>query len=475
MTLPRWISSASLHLAILRSAALVVPGPQRAEWFAEWRAELWYVKQSPTIFCLGAFRDAFWLRRNSPRPNASHTFGFDSPLRCVLFLTVLAEVSLFFAFRLPLPRAMLLPSPYRDAHNLVMISPDGHFADQVPTVSIQEYQLLINRTQNLFTGLAFYKPILTRVKTARRQTAELSIALASDNLFELLHIPVSLAAPDRGGDQHTAAVILSHATWRKYFDGDPRIIGRVLEVAGQQAVVGGVLSSGSWQLPGRVDAWLLDDRQHLAALPPPSKGFVLGHVRTPPPRPPRDWRWRIAVPNEQGAYDRFECTSLVHRQPILAHLLMIVVAVWTLSATRSLALGEYPAKGHSTAWVIRLRWWIFLGIKVAFILPIIFCGTLDVASIISSAGIQPPATLVGYVLAFRGALTDQLQRCPECLRLLTNPTRIGCPSQTFLEWYGTELICAKGHGLLHVPEIRTSCYSTQRWLYLDPSWNSLFS
>ena len=85
------------------------------------------------------------------------------------------------------------------------------------------------------------------------------------------------------------------------------------------------------------------------------------------------------------------------------------------------------------------------------------------------------ALIVGTIVALRWALNDQRQRCPVCLRLLTGPTRIGGASQTFLEWYGTELMCAQGHGLLYVLEIPTSCYSTQRWQYLDPSWSSLFS
>ena len=63
---------------------------------------------------------------------------------------------------------------------------------------------------------------------------------------------------------------------------------------------------------------------------------------------------------------------------------------------------------------------------------------------------------------------------PVCLRLLTNPARVGQPSRNFLAWNGTELMCSRGHGLLHVPEIATSWFSTQRWLYLDPSWNGLF-
>jgi hypothetical protein len=105
---------------------------------------------------------------------------------------------------------------------------------------------------------------------------------------------------------------------------------------------------------------------------------------------------------------------------------------------------------------------------------IVTCGTLDLACV-TSVQFQAHGVLMGYFLAFRWALKDQRRRCPVCLRILTNPTRIGRASQMFLEWYGTELLCTKGHGLLHVPEIPTSCYSTQRWMYLDPSWSSLFS
>src|SRR5438477_9145578 len=98
-----------LYLAIIRCAALLAPGQQRAEWLAEWRSELWYVSQTGlkarTIwFCLGAFPDALWLRRNCASPQARNMFRFKSPLQCGLFLALLAAVSLFFAFRLSGPR-----------------------------------------------------------------------------------------------------------------------------------------------------------------------------------------------------------------------------------------------------------------------------------------------------------------------------------------------------------------------------------
>jgi hypothetical protein len=252
-----------LHLALLRSAALLVPVAQRAEWLAEWRAELWYVNHGATVFCLGAFRDGFWFRRNSPTPIVRRRFGLESPLRCVSLLAILAAVSVFFAFRLPLVR----------------------------------------------------------------------------------------------------------------------------------------------------DVW---------------------------------------------AQGRF----------VPAYLFMIVLSVLVLSATTSLALGEYPGKRH-------FRRWIFLATKIALILPIVYCGSLDLASTVARS-FQAHGFLVGLIVGFRWALVDQRRRCPVCLRLLINPIRIGGPSRTFLEWYGTELICAQGHGLLYVPEIPSSCYTTQRWQYLDATWSSLF-
>src|SRR5438309_1962150 len=91
-----------LQLALIRIAALLVPGPLRTEWFAEWHSELWYVCQSGgkarTIwFCLGAFPDALWLRRNRASPRRREMFHFASALHCGVFLAVLAALSLFFA------------------------------------------------------------------------------------------------------------------------------------------------------------------------------------------------------------------------------------------------------------------------------------------------------------------------------------------------------------------------------------------
>ena len=100
----------ALHIAILHNAALLVPAADRAEWIAEWKAELWYIERGATTFCIGSFRDALWLRCSSL--STRHTFSVESPLRCVLLLATLALVSSLFAFGLPSRKLLIfLSSP----------------------------------------------------------------------------------------------------------------------------------------------------------------------------------------------------------------------------------------------------------------------------------------------------------------------------------------------------------------------------
>jgi hypothetical protein len=261
----------TLHIAILRNAALLVPAPERGEWLAEWKAELWYVERDATTFCLGSFRDALWLRSNSL--SARRMFSLDSPLRCAFLLATLTLLSYLFAFGLP--------------------------------------------------------------------SRKLLIFLCS---------------------------------------------------------------------------------------PPAMEHFA------------------------------FACFWLY-----LESLLVLL----TLNP---LTLGEYPASRYAPSLIIRLRRWIFLSVKIVLLAPIPLFVCVALVSIFPPA---PWIILFGWIFGFRWALADQRQRCPVCLRLLTNPTRIGDPAQTVLGSYGTELICTRGHGSLYVPNVPSSWCSSQRWQYLAPSSASL--
>ena len=484
---------------IIRCAALLAPARERAEWLAEWQAELWHVCHSyharscfhgnaeVTDFCLGAFQDAFWLRWNNPRSIPRRVFRTGSPSRCAFSLAVWTAASLLICFCLPGARRAIRPSPYRHADDLVMISSGGYSGAQSPTIRLRDYQSWRTSAQHLFTGVAFYQPIQKRVHITRHQFAELSIGRASDNLFQLLNLPVPLPvlsdATDQSNREYTARLILSQAAWRSLWGGDPGVVGRVVRVAGQRALIVGVVSKSSWQLPGHMDAWMLEDEQHLDALPSSSRGFVLAHTRTSGSLARLDgWRY-MTVRREDGANDRFDCISLAQRAqlPSSIFLFTLILAFLSLPATTPLPLGEYPRHSGRLPRATRARRWIFLSIKFALVVPLVHFTSLDVAygvqavSFTTAQCIQLAISFFGFLFALRWILQDQRKRCPVCLRLLSNPARVGQASQNFLAWNGTELICAGGHGLLHIPELPTSWFSTQRWLYLDPSWSGLFS
>jgi hypothetical protein len=147
-------------LFILRSAACLVPGQERAEWLAEWQGELWHVwhacdsksldrfRGSPVVtdFCLGAFRDAFWLGWNNPRSTRRRVFRSGSASRCSVTLALWTALSLLICFSLPSVRSTISPSPYSNAEGLVMISSGGYAGSQSPSIQLQDYQSRVHGT-----------------------------------------------------------------------------------------------------------------------------------------------------------------------------------------------------------------------------------------------------------------------------------------------------------------------------------------
>jgi hypothetical protein len=136
-------------------------------------------------------------------------------------------------------------------------------------------------------------------------------------------------------------------------------------------------------------------------------------------------------------------------------------------------LGRATAGFPALPWRSRLRRGAFFAAKVALVQPIMACGIL-VAVRMASAAVSL-AVCGAWILSYRWVLLDQRRRCPVCLHLLANPVRIGTSSHTFLDWYGAESVCPRGHGLLHAPEVPGSYGGEGRWLGLDCSWEDLFA
>lgn len=491
------LGSLPVSLFIVRCAAWLIPGRERAEWVAEWEAELWHVWQAYSGnsqssfhrtrevigFCLGAFPDAFWMRRNHPVSIRRRVLRAGSASRCSVSLAIWTGASLLLCLSLPGANNAMRRSFYRDADGLVMISRGGYSGTQSPTIRFQEYQSWTTSARRLFTGLAFYQPILKRVHITRHRAAELSIGRASENLFQLLNMSIAAGRADRSNGQYAARLFLSQSAWHENFAGDPEILGSIAEVAGQRVLIAGIVSQPSWQLPGNVDAWLLEDERHLAMVSSKSSGFVLGQKRTAASLHRLQGWQSMTVYSEDGNSERFDCISLAEQAhlPFSIFLFTLIVALIALPATTPLPLGEYPRHAGRQPWTGRARRWIFLWSKLLLVVSLVHLTAVDAAygahvqSATTAQYIQLTLSFFGFLFGFRWILQDQRRRCPVCLRVLSNPARVGQASRNFLAWHGTELICAGGHGLLHIPELPTSWFGTQRWLDLDASWGTLFS
>jgi hypothetical protein len=479
-----------LDFGVLWCASLFVPGCQRIEWWKEWRSELWHVRQTRTpergvswtaerevaAFCQGAFQDAFCLREQFGKRRSLHVTTMGSARQCLLLLIGLVVLSYGAALLLPGVSAVLHFSPYRDTRNLMLLRDSHYSEDSVPTISAAQYQLWSRRRQELFDGFAFYQVVKQPiVSTLRRPQTRGAIALASSNLFELLGLPIRFAVEEHGD---LPRLILSDEMWKREFDRDPHVFGRVIHLGSSLVVLGGVAPTGSWRLPGEVDAWLLlPDIQRVSG----ELGFVVAHLKSTH----TNWGegWHMSAPKPDGSVDDFFCVSLTERTrgPGNVFLFALFLACLALPATTALPLGEYRISSRKLSWLTRIRRWSFLGCKFALLLPTVYLVSLDLAHLrttinpISSEYIQLISSFSICLLGLRWMLRDQRQRCPVCLGKLTHPARVGQPSRSFLAWNGTELICVGGHGLLHVPEMPTSWFSEQRWLYLDPSWEVLFA
>ncbi len=489
MTLPPSFFCHLLCLVLLRGTSFLVPRCQREEWWREWRAEVWHVRQAYTAehgfswtaereiaaFCLGAFPDALCFRGQFKQRPTSFATTMGSAIQCIQILFGLIAISYGVALLLPDVSAILHFSTYRDTRNLMLLR-DGHSfgGDVVPTISAEQYEMWRRRRQNLFDGFAFYQVGEESISIGRGVPTKRAVASASSNLFDLLGLPVRFS---RELPSSIPRLILSEQMWKRQFGSDPHIFGRIIQVGSESAMLSGVVATGEWRLPGQMDAWLLlpQDLGFSEGL-----GFVVAHLHSSHVGWGEDWH--MSAPTPAGTADDFFCQSLTERirGPEDVFLFAILLACLALPATTSLPLGEYRASSRRLPRLTRIRRWSFLICKLSLLFPIVYFTSLDLAHLrsgidpISSEYIQLVSAFSICLFGLRWSLRDQRQRCPVCLGKLTNPARVGQPSRSFLAWNGTELICVSGHGLLHVPEMPTSWFSEQRWLYLDASWEVLF-
>jgi len=484
---------ASVYLLWIRCLSLFVPRSIRADWYRCWASEVWYVYRDavPLVscfdkeywqgqrrvaeFCFGAIDDVRSV--NESGQQRTHVPYARSAMRCVglLVFAIVASGACFLA--LPGERASFERLPYRDPASIVLISREGYGEGTRPSISVEQYNAWRHRSQQLFAEFALYQPVIRQISFGEWRTRPLVVPSVTPNLFSMLGVSV---AASRG----EPALLISSATWLTEFDGDPDLIGRTIRVGNRRARIAGIVDATLDGLPGKADAWLVEPDAAASALAPASTAFVMARRAT---TDPFGSRWHMSIQDRPGepAFDPdgYSCVALdsLTSRPFAIFLMTVFLAFLALPATTSLPLGEYRINAPQRSLRSRTRRWAFLYAKILLTLPIVFFVSRDLAHLASAAHplhgqyIQIVSSFCICLYGLRWSLRDQRARCPVCLCKLSHPARVGEASRNFLAWNGTELMCADGHGLLHVPELPTCWFSTQRWIYLDASWSGLFA
>jgi hypothetical protein len=437
----------------------------------------WQAEREIASFCLGAFQDALCLRRYRWRLGPLLTALHGSAAQCLLMLAAILAVSYGIAWLSPGVRAeRMLTSRLQNPGLILIQNADGASTAIAP----QQYLAWKNRRHSFFDGFAFYRvteeSILPESETGSAPKEPWKVAQASSNLLTLLGLTVRDATAE--SNSTLPQVILSKSFWKSEFGADPRIAGRIVRIGQRRARVAGVVAEDTWNLPGKVGAWLLQPDSTLVVS---GNGFIVAHLN--PAGQEKMWAQVMQI----SEYDEDESPSFLgynidQWQPGSwgIYWMGIIFALISLPAITSVSLGEYSLNPRKTSWRQRLYRWSFFCAKIALLLPIVYFSTLDLAYISTaysshfSTNIQMLSAFAFFLFGLRWALLDHRQRCPVCLRRVEHPVEVGLASRTFLAWNGTEMMCMGGHTLLHIPALPTSWFDAQRWLYLDTSWEFLF-
>ncbi|HET8890336.1 MAG TPA: ABC transporter permease [Candidatus Angelobacter sp.] len=482
---------------LLRTASLLVPKPQRAEWYREWFGEVWhwlhFLAESGRLnshtsmqlarHCWGAFPDAAFHRFSQKKV----VRAFDEVPRTARFCLGTVFFALVFLVLVtglaPTIRSGFKPLPFHQPDRLAYLAMHGSFT---------KYD-----EENLFRATAQWAE---RSKTAEMVAAyswhpvslvfphevvnDIS-ARVSPNFFDLLGNKAALGRLFTPADEANCAqcVVITDRLWKAEFNSDRNIVGKTISVDGRPGTVIGVLPESFVFTFPEVSVWLLPRWGITTNNFADRTGAVL---RMQPHATLAQAKQEFRQMADHDGYSQPQMESFVSRahQGVKLYLFFTVLSLFGGVALGSSRLGGAKTRKIKLSFAHGLRWWGFFSVKTLLLLAICFVGSLELTgrvSIMLTGSVHPlvgPFStwlfLVTAMIALSWSLYDQGRRCRFCLRRLGNEASVGTPGYLFLGWWGTELVCSDGHGLLHVPEMKSSWQEFDQWVSLDESWKPLF-
>ena len=433
--------------------------------------------------CWGAFPDAAWHRFNQKQVVRS----FDEVPRTARFCLGAVFSALVFLVLVtglaPTIRSGLKPLPFREPDRLAYISLHGSFTkyDEANLFRAAGQWAVRSKTAGTVAAYSWHPVALIFPNDVVRDIS----ARVSSNFFELLGNQAALGRLFSPGDDTGCGqcVVITDRLWTTQFNTDRNIVGRTIYVDGRPGTVIGVLQKNFVFIFPEVSVWLLPSWGPVTNNFADRTGAVL---RMGPHVTLAQTEQEFARLAKTDGYAQPQMESFVSRahQGARIYLFFTVLSLLGGVALGGSRLGGAKTRKVKLSFPHTMRWWGFFLLKTLLLLAICFVGSLELTgrvSIVLSGSVHPMVGpfstwlfMVTAMVALSWSLHDQGRRCRLCLRRLGNEASVGTPSYLLLDWWGTELACSDGHGLLHVPEMKSSWQECDQWVSLDESWKPLF-
>ena len=500
---------------ILRAASLLVPKAQRKDWYREWYGEVWHwahflaesgrmnsvAKLELARHCWGAFADAAWHRWDQQGFMRALDQVPRSARFCLGAIVSLLLLALLLSGFAPTIRSGLRKLPYDHPERLATLFFDSNFTQYHDSTLFKSVTDWSQRSRTA-SAVAAYSDQPIAVSLAG-ETFEVWSTRVSPNFFELLGARQALGRLLQASDAQDCAhcVVLSHQFWQSHFHGDAAVVGKTIRLGKQEKVIDGkaVLVGGE---ESKVIGVLPENFQFLSpaasiwALPPSDpKGSNFADqtgavLRLKPGSSVEQAADEFSRYTKQDASSfgyakaRIEPMASRARQGVKLYLIVTALALTGCIVLASARFAVARTKRLKLGARITFRWWSFLVVKTVLVLSACLVASLELAgriSIFFTGEIRPfvgPSStwifLVTAMLCLSWSLHDQSRRCRVCLKRLGNEANVGAPSYLLLDWWGIELVCPEGHGVLHVPEMSSSWLEFDQWVHMDESWKPLF-
>jgi len=488
---------------IVRVASWILPPKIRLEWRREWQSEIWHwchflvesnrltlgTEQELIRHCWGAFADAFWHRfdravvlRLLDETPRSPRFCLLSCLALLALLLLGHPAAFFFDMIAPFSYS------YADPGHLLTasLSEDAHWLQ--PETLRNSAERWPRQTQTIASSAVFaWRP---SVVSGPDGTETIFSARVAAGMFTLLGARPSVGRVFQESDssQCQDCVLLSNMLWRSQFHRNPQVIGRSLFLDRRSVTVIGVLPP-DFRFPARdISVYRLFDAGPHPNLPRFEWPGVL--LRVPARLETRTAKRELEdLINRAGSLPpgtklRLSSLNDLENQALKSWAALFLLALLSILAIKLAQFLRLRKTGPRAGMRADFHWYLFFAAKTGLLLLAALIASLELSHLVVSrssiSNAYPVASvaaiwcfLFGTYLALTWSIRDQFSRCRVCLRGLGLRVNLASPGRILIDLTGDELVCDEGHGMLHIPVMESGCVDSERWTYLDESWQVL--